>query len=124
MLGKGVVIKPEEGIITAPFAGEISTVAETGHAVGITSKDGMEILIHVGIDTVNMNGKGFTPKVKTRDQVESGQKLLEFNREEIKQAGYSDIVVIMLLNGDHFPDIEFMPNQKVDAGMQIIKTVS
>ena len=83
-----------------------------------------ELLIHVGIDTVNMNGKGFTPKVKTGDQVESGQKLLEFNREEIKQAGYSDIVVIMLLNGDHFPDIEFMPNQKVDAGMQIIKTVS
>ena len=124
VLGKGVGIIPEEGIITAPFAGEISTVAETGHAVGITSKDGMEILIHVGIDTVNMNGKGFTPKVKTGDQVESGQKLLEFNREEIKQAGYSDIVVIMLLNGDHFPDIEFMPNQKVDAGMQIIKTVS
>lgn len=124
VLGKGVGIKPEAEIITAPFAGEISTVAETGHAIGITSKDGMELLIHIGIDTVNMNGKGFQPKVKTGDQVVSGQELLEFDRGAIKKAGYSDIVVIMLLNADEFPDTEFISNQKVDAGAQIINIVS
>lgn len=124
VLGKGVGIKPEAEIITAPFTGKISTVAETGHAIGITSRDGMEILIHIGINTVNMNGQGFQPKVKTGDQVVSGQELLEFDRGAIKKAGYSDIVVIMLLNADQFPDTEFISKQNVDAGVQIIKTIS
>ena len=84
----------------------------------------MELLIHIGIDTVNMNGQGFQPKVKTGDQVVSGQELLEFDRGAIKKAGYSDIVVIMLLNADEFPDTEFISNQKVDAGAQIINIVS
>lgn len=124
VLGKGVGIKPEAGIITAPFTGEISSVADTGHAIGLTSNDGMELLIHVGIDTVNMEGKGFSPKVKVGEKVTAGQELLTFDRDEIKNAGYPDIVVVMLLNADDFTSVEMIQEEKVTANMQLMKVIS
>lgn len=124
VLGKGIGIKPTSGKICAPFAGEISSVADTGHAIGITGTDGMEMLIHVGIDTVNMNGKGFSPKVKQGEHVVTGQDLLEFDRDAIQKEGYSDIVVVMLLNADDYAQVEITSEKMVQSGIQIMKTVS
>lgn len=106
VLGAGLAIDPDEGIVVSPSAGTISTVAETGHAVGITTDSGMEILIHIGIDTVKMEGRGFETFVKENDKVTPGQKLVTFDRELILQEGYSDDVVVLLTNSDDYTDVK------------------
>ena len=105
-LGAGLAIKPTQGIIVAPCAGTISTVAETKHAVGISTEGGLELLIHVGVDTVKMGGKGFQTFVNEGDTITPGQKLLTFNRQDIKEAGYPDDVVFLLTNSDDFGDVQ------------------
>ena len=102
MLGMGVGIEPEEGVVVAPCDGTVSTVAESKHAIGISSPDGMELLIHVGIDTVAMNGKGFEPQVAEGDQVKAGQVLLRFSLDEIKKAGYPTITAVLLANSEEY----------------------
>ncbi|MBR2121834.1 MAG: PTS glucose transporter subunit IIA [Lachnospiraceae bacterium] len=104
ILGDGVGIEPEEEFVIAPFDGEISSVAESRHAIGIDSPDGMELLIHVGVDTVSMNGEGFTPLIKEGDKVKAGQKILKFSRETIKAAGHPDVVVVLMTNSDDLDD--------------------
>nr|MCR5826573.1 glucose PTS transporter subunit IIA [Oscillospiraceae bacterium] len=99
VLGEGVGIEPEEGVVVAPFDGEITSVAESKHAIGIEGS-GMEVLIHVGVDTVSMNGDGFVPAVSEGDTVKAGQKLLTFDRAKIKAAGHPDTVVVLLTNSD------------------------
>ena len=99
ILGDGVGIEPEEGVVVAPFDGEVTSVAESKHAIGLES-NGMELLIHVGVDTVSMNGDGFTPAVREGDTVKAGQKLLTFDRAKIKAAGHPDTVVVLLTNSD------------------------
>ncbi|HBN57096.1 MAG TPA: PTS beta-glucoside transporter subunit EIIBCA [Lachnospiraceae bacterium] len=121
VLGKGVGIWPVQGTITAPFSGTVTQVADTGHALGLTGDDGMELLIHVGIDTVDMNGKGFTPQVKEGDRIRPGQTVLKFDREAIAAANHSDVVVVMLTNADDYPDIVCAPAGTVHADTQIIK---
>lgn len=120
VLGKGVGIRPIQGTITAPFSGTVTQVADTGHALGLTSDDGMELLIHVGIDTVDMNGRGFTPKVKEGDRIRPGQTLLKFDREAIAAANHPDVVVVMLINADDYPDIVCAPAGTVRSGAQIM----
>lgn len=121
VLGKGVGIWPVQGTITAPFSGTVTQVADTGHALGLTGDDGMELLIHVGIDTVDMNGKGFTPQVKEGDRIRPGQTVLKFDREAIAAANHPDVVVVMLTNADDYPDIVCAPAGTVHADTQIIK---
>ena len=99
VLGDGVGIVPEEGVVYAPFDGEISNIFDTNHAVSLEGK-GMELLIHVGVDTVNMKGDGFKGFVHEGDQVKAGQKLIEFNIEKIKAAGYSPVTAVLLTNSD------------------------
>ena len=105
ILGDGVGIEPEEGVVVAPFDGEITSVAESKHAIGLES-NGMEVLIHVGVDTVAMNGDGFSPAVKEGDKVKAGQKLLTFDRAKIKAAGHPDTVVVLLTNSDDLEGVE------------------
>ena len=105
ILGDGVGIEPEEGVVVAPFDGEVTSVAESKHAVGLES-NGMEVLIHVGVDTVGMNGDGFAPAVKEGDKVKAGQKLLTFDRAKIKAAGHPDTVVVLLTNSDDLDGVE------------------
>ena len=105
VLGDGVGIEPEDELVVAPFDGTTSSVAESQHAVGIES-NGMEMLIHVGVDTVNMQGDGFTCLVKEGDAVKAGQPLIRFDRAKIKAAGYSDTVAVLLTNSDDLEGVE------------------
>ena len=105
VLGDGVGIEPTDEVVVAPFDGTISSVAESQHAVGVES-NGMEMLIHVGVDTVNMQGDGFTCLVKEGDAVKAGQPLIRFDRAKIKAAGYSDTVAVLLTNSDDLEGVE------------------
>lgn len=104
VLGDGVGIQPSAEIVYAPFDGTVSSVAESRHAVGLES-NGMELLIHVGVDTVNMNGDGFVCLVNEGDEIKAGQMLIRFSREKIKAAGYSDTVAVLLTNSDDLEDV-------------------
>ena len=106
ILGRGVGIEPSEGVVVAPFDGEISSVTETHHAVGVTSPDGMELLIHVGVDTVDMKGDGFQCFVKAGQKVKIGEKLIAFDREKIAAAGHPDMVAVLLTNADDYKDLK------------------
>ena len=105
VLGDGVGIQPSDDLVVAPFDGTITSVAESKHAVGIES-NGMEMLIHVGVDTVKMNGEGFTCLVKEDETVKAGQPLIRFSRAKIKAAGFSDTVAVLLTNSDDLEDVE------------------
>lgn len=106
VLGDGVGIEPASGVVVAPFDGKISTVAETKHAVGLSSYDGMEVLIHVGVDTVAMEGKGFETQVATGDDVKAGQVLMRFSIEEIGKAGYNTTTTVLVCNSDKFESFQ------------------
>ena len=106
-LGQGVGVQPSVGVVYAPYDGEISSVAESKHAIGITGANDQELLIHVGVDTVEMNGDGFNTLVSEGDQVKKGQKLMEFDIEKIKAAGHPDTVVVLLTNSDDYEDVTF-----------------
>ena len=109
-LGQGVGIQPEDEFVYAPIDGEISSVAESKHAIGISGENDMEVLIHVGVDTVEMKGDGFEDFVKEGDKVKKGQKLMKFDREKIKAAGHPDTVVLLLTNSDDYQDVKFGEN--------------
>ena len=106
VLGDGVAINPTAEVVFAPFDGTISTVAESKHAVGISGAGDMELLIHVGVDTVAMNGDGFEVFVKEGDEVKAGDKLLTFDRKKIAAAGHPDCVVTLLTNAEDFDDFK------------------
>lgn len=106
VLGEGVGINPEDETVYAPVDGVISSVAESKHAVGITGPNDMEILIHVGIDTVAMNGEGFEVLVADGDKVVKGQPILKFSKEKIKAATHPDVVVVLLTNSSDYKDVK------------------
>ena len=105
VLGEGVGIEPEEGVVYAPFDGEISSTTETRHAIGISSPDGMELLIHVGVNTVAMEGDGFELFCAEGDQVKAGQKLMTFDIDKIKAAGYSTTTAVLVTNSDDYAEL-------------------
>ena len=98
IMGKGIAIIPEEGVVTAPVTGKITTIFKTKHALGITSDNGAEILIHVGLDTVQLDGKYFTAHVEEGDSIEVGQKLVSFDIDAIQAAGYDIITPVIITN--------------------------
>ncbi|ALA43568.1 PTS beta-glucoside transporter subunit IIABC [Paenibacillus peoriae] len=104
-MGKGILIDPTEGVLTSPVNGTITTVFPTGHAIGITSNDGAEILIHVGVNTVKLKGQFFDKRVKEGDIVKQGQLLLEFDIEQIKAAGYTTATPIIVTNSAQYLDV-------------------
>ncbi len=108
VLGDGVGIEPEIGEVVAPFDGEISSVTDTHHAIGITGPGEMEVLIHVGIDTVNMHGDGFKIFVSEGEKVKAGQKLITFDISKIKAAGYSTTTAVLLTNSDDYPNFKVL----------------
>ncbi len=106
IMGKTLAILPSEGIVYSPFDGTVATIFHTNHAIGLESKDGLELLIHIGIDTVKMNGQGFKAFVKTGDQVTRGQKLIEFDLAKVKAEAKSLITPIVITNPDHIKNLQ------------------
>ena len=108
ILGEGVGIYPTEDIVVSPCDGEIiSVMEETKHALGIKTSNNMEILIHVGINTVSMNGQDFELFVKPGDKVHKGDKLISFNRKTIKDNNLDDVVIMAVTNSDQFENLNF-----------------
>lgn len=105
-MGEGIAIEPSEGKVYAPCDGEISAFFPTGHAVGITARTGAEILIHVGMDTVSLEGKGFSAKAKTGDKVKKGQLLLEFDMEYIKSQNLPLTTPVVITNSDEMAEVK------------------
>lgn len=122
-LGKGVAIIPTDGKIVAPCDGEISTFFPTGHAFGIVSDTGAEILVHIGLDTVKLNGKYFTVKAKQGDKVKKGQLLLEVDLKGIQSEGYPITTPVIITNSDNYVDVIYEINKKVNSGEDLIQLI-
>ncbi len=106
LLGDGYGILPlGSDVLYSPVNGRVGATTVTNHSIAISTADGMEVLIHVGIGTVNMNGKGFSRLVEANDEVKAGQPLLTFDREAIRAAGHEDVVVCVVSNPDDFAEI-------------------
>ncbi|MCD2367165.1 beta-glucoside-specific PTS transporter subunit IIABC [Bacillus sp. BS3(2021)] len=116
VMGKGVAIEPEEGKVVSPVSGTITTVFQTKHALGITSDNGAEIIIHIGIDTVKLNGEHFTVHVNKGDAVKPGDQLVSFDMDAIKDAGYQLITPVIITNTDRYQSIKSL---KTDESVDI-----
>ena len=121
MLGITVAVEPADGVIKAPCDGEISSIFDTGHAVCITTTAGAELLIHVGIDTVEMNGEGFTKKVAEGDKVHAGDVLIEADLKAIKAAGHPATTMMILTNADDFSKVEKAEPGDVTTADQVMQ---
>lgn len=113
LLGKGCAVEPSEGLVSAPFDGEISVLM--GHAVGMLGDNGVEILVHVGIDTVNLNGRHYTAHVKEGERVKAGQKLLSFDIGAIQAEGYRTVTPVIVTNTDDFASVTAKTGVEVRA---------
>lgn len=111
ILGSGVAIIPTKGQVVSPFDGVIEVFSETHHAMGLRSNDGVEVLIYVGLETVNLQGKYFTPKVKVGDSIKKGDLLLTFDLEAIKDEGYDIITPVIISNSDQYMEIVKTKNE-------------
>ncbi len=118
-LGQGCAIIPSEGVVKAPFNGIVSMVFDTGHAVGLTSDDGIEMLIHIGINTVELGGKHFEKLVVEGEKVTAGTPLIKFDMEEIKKAGYNITTPVVVTNADDFASISSPKTGNVTCGTEI-----
>lgn len=121
MLGKGIAIRPSVGKVFAPVDGKIEMMIDSLHAVSMTSAQGAEILIHVGIDTVELKGQHFKGYVKEGAMVKRGDLLIEFDVDAIKAAGYDTIVPVIICNSDDYAEVERVTGKQVQAGETIIK---
>lgn len=120
-MGKGVAVIPGEGKVFAPADGVVTMVFATGHAIGMTTDGGVELLIHVGLDTVQLKGACFTALVAAGDKVKSGDLLLEFDREQIKAKGYEVITPIIVCNTKDYKEILCHVGKDVKAGDVIME---
>ena len=115
VLGNGFAVEPSEGKVYAPFDGECETLSDTLHAMGLLSDSGVSVLIHVGLETVSLNGKPFTPHIKEGDRFRKGQLLLEFDMEQIKAAGFPTITPVLVTTEDEVGEIR-IENDKIIIG--------
>lgn len=120
LLGQGVAIIPSVGKVIAPFSGEVASIFQTKHAIGLLSDSGIELLIHVGIDTVKLDGAPFTAHVKEGDKIKAGDLLLEFDRQAILNAGYDLATPIIISNSDDFRALDIVSASAVDAGQPLL----
>ena len=121
ILGPGCGIEPTGKTVYAPFDGTVDQVASTLHAVGLTSEDGIEILIHVGMDTVELKGKGYELFVQAGDHVRKGQLLFRFDMQAIAAAGYTLTTPVIVTNSSRFARIEPLLSGRVTAGQQLLR---
>ncbi|MGT2829640.1 beta-glucoside-specific PTS transporter subunit IIABC [Streptococcus hillyeri] len=119
-MGEGIAIDPADGTVVAPANGEITLVFPTGHAIGMKTDNGAEVLIHVGMDTVSLAGKGFKTFVKAGDKVQAGEKLIEFNLSEIREAKLQTITPIIVTNSADFTKVNIIASGQVNSGDQLV----
>ncbi|SFB21566.1 PTS system, glucose-specific IIA component [Lentibacillus halodurans] len=125
MMGDGVAVKPSEGKIYSPVDGEVVQIPDTKHAIGLRAKDGTEVLVHIGLETVSLEGKGFTVSVRTGDNVSAGQPLMAFDLEYIRDNASSDMTPIVITNAQETGKQYTMTNEKEGkAGETVIITAS
>ena len=120
-MGDGFVIEPSSGDVYAPFDGEVTMLFNTKHAIGLTSDNGVQVMIHIGIDTVKLNGEYFESFVKQGDKIKQGQKLLHFDLNEIKKAGYDCSTVVIVTNTKDYQSVELLNAGKNDHGSATLK---
>ena len=122
VLGKGCGIQPKEGAVYAPFDGKVVLVADTGHAIGLASNDGVEVMIHVGLDTVELNGEGFEPLVEAGDTVVCGQKIMDFDIKSISEK-YPVVTAVLVTNSVNYGDIVLEKTGDVQKAEKILRVV-
>ena len=121
ILGKGVAIIPEDGKICAPAAGEINMVFDTLHAFSMTTKEGAELLVHIGLETVGLKGKGFTAHAKAGDKVNKGVLILTADLDVIKAEGLDTITPVIVCNTDEFQAVEALADKETAVGDDVLK---
>lgn len=120
-MGDGVVIEPEKGVVVAPADGKITALMKPSlHAIGIETKEGLNLLIHIGIDTVKLDGKGFKDFVKSGQEVKAGDKLVEFDIDLIKKEGYSPDIMVVVLEDSNLPKVAYKTGEKTVAGKTVV----
>ena len=119
-MGNGVAIEPSDNKVYSPFNGTVQFIADTKHAIGLVSDDGIEVLIHVGMDTVKMNGRGFNVKTALNSKVKEGDLLLEFDIKEIEKEGYPTVTPVIITNSDSYHQSLLAVDMDVDNGKPII----
>ena len=119
MLGDGFAILPENGEVCSPVNGTVSSVFDTKHAVCLVSDGRLEILIHIGIDTVNLQGKYFTAHVKDGDTVKAGQPLVTFELDQVKKAGYDTVIPLVFTDPDHQINVSSLKMRRVTHGDRV-----
>lgn len=120
LLGDGIAIMPSAETVYSPVCGTVTTVFPTKHAIGIKGKSGMEILIHIGIDTVCLQGKYFYSHIRQGEQVSVGQKLVSFDREAIEKAGYDTTTMVLITNSSEY-DLKKMEEYAVKKGSKVME---
>ena len=121
VIGDGIAIEPSEGKVFAPFDGTVETLFDTKHAIGLSGKDGLEVLIHVGIDTVSLNENGFTAYIKDGDSVRKGDLLLEFDMEYIKSQGLHTVTPVLIANMETVASITPENENTVQSGQALMR---
>lgn len=120
VLGKGVGIEPTDGKVLSPVDGTVTTLFPTLHAIGLTADSGIELLIHIGLDTVQMGGKGFTAHIKEGDHVKKGQHIMDVDLDAVKAAGFSTQTPVIITNSSDLLDVIVLDNKTVQAGNELI----
>ena len=121
LLGPGIAIVPSNGTVVSPINGTIATVMDTKHAVCIQGEDGLELIVHAGLDTVELNGKYYQTYKEIGDQVKAGDVLLEFDLEEITKAGYDATTTIVITKLGDYKITKSLTGQQVKAGEEVIQ---
>lgn len=121
ILGPGCGIEPVSQTVEAPFDGRVTLAADTGHSVGLVGVDGTELLIHVGMDTVDMNGKGFSVHVKSGQSVRKGETLLDFSLEEIRAAGHPTVTAVIVCGDKNGRILQQISKEEVQSGEALMQ---
>ncbi|HBF2825780.1 TPA: PTS glucose transporter subunit IIA [Clostridioides difficile] len=120
LMGDGVAIIPNSNVVVAPCNGKVTVLTESKHAFGIVSDEGVEILVHIGIDTVSLQGEGFKNEVSQGDTVKKGSPIISFEREKINSQGIDCTTIIIVLNHSEFSEINCMVENEVVAGQDTV----
>lgn len=119
-MGPALGIKPDAGVLYSPVSGTVTITTRTLHAIAVESDEGVEVLIHIGVDTVNMRGDGFVGLVSKGEHVTAGQPLMLFDLDRIARAGYSDVVIMVVANASTFASVRIVAADRVVAGERLM----